>query len=208
MAQALCYAASVPWYRKRRWLPLLTLPILIVGYTLALPQFRTLRQHRIRRTEIRQQFKIELDNARRALDEAQLDSAAIALLNAEFPVRTEQQLFWPSEVESCKKQLKPLRAHLRELSLIAEAQAERREAEAQARLKQEMEEEARQGTIVRRCIFTCSRYGTIETLSVCAAQQLRKGNNKTALPICIQLVQLEPDHEFTDQFWANALPKP
>jgi hypothetical protein len=206
MAQALSYAATVPWYRKRRWLPLLTLPILILSYALALPQFHTLRQHQIRRTEIRQQFKTQLENARQALDEAQLDSAAVALLNAEFPVRTEQQLFWSSEVETCRKQLKPPRARLLELLAIARAEEEQRKPETEARLEKERKEQERQGIYVTRCSFP--RDQLMIQLTSGAAQQLRTGNNKNALAICAQLVILDPDHEFTDQFWANALPKP
>jgi hypothetical protein len=213
MAQALSYAASVPWYRKRRWLPLLTLPILILGYTLALPQFRTLRQHQIRRTEIRQQFKTELDNARQALDGAQLDAAAIALLNAEFPIRTEQQLFWSSEVERCKKQVEPLRARLFQVSLIARAQADKQRAEELARRNQELEDEARQGIISHK---NFKRYDTmakfrdesIRALNVRAIELLRKGNNLAAFGTCFQIVSLDPSHVFDDQFWTSALPKP
>jgi len=85
MPETLAYAAPLPWYRRRRWLYFLTLLILVVGYVLAVPQYRIWHQHQIRRTEIRKQFTIEVAAARQALDNGQLETAALAILHARFP---------------------------------------------------------------------------------------------------------------------------
>jgi hypothetical protein len=202
MHEALTYAAPLPWYRRRRWLYAVTLLILIAGYTVALPQYCILHQHQARRTEIRKQFTTQVAAARQALDGDQLETAALALLHAQFPLRTEQDLFWQSEVDRREQELKPLRAKLLILSAKARAESERREAAEKVRLQKEIEEERRQGIFMSRCYFL--RGDTIAALHVRAGEQLHAHNTKSALAICDQIVVLEPDHEFDDNFWANA----
>jgi hypothetical protein len=206
MPETLAYAAPLPWYRRRRWLYAVTLLIVIAGYTLALPHYRTLHQHQVRRTEIRKQFTTEVAAARQALDGSQLETAALALVHAQFPLRTEQGLFWQSEVDRREQELKPLRAKLLILAAKARAEVERREAEEKVSLQKEIEEQRRQGIQMSRCYFF--RGDTISALHVRASEQLLAHNDKSALAICDQIIVLEPEHEFDDTFWANARQKP
>jgi multidrug resistance efflux pump len=202
MPEALTYAAPPPWYRRRHWLCFVMLLILIVGYTLALPQYRALHRHQVRRSEIRKQFTTEVTAARQALDGGQLETAALALLHAQFPIRTEQGLFWESELDRCEQAMKPLRARLLVLSAKVRAKSELREAEEKVSLKKKNEEERRQGIHMIRCYFP--RVGVVAALHVRAGEQLQAHNMMSALAICDQIVVLEPDHVFDDNFWGNA----
>jgi hypothetical protein len=213
MPEMLGYAAPLPWYRRRRWLNFLTLLILVAGYTLALTHYRTLHQHQVRRTEIRKQFTTEVAAARLALDGGQLQPAADAILVAQFSVRAEQDLFWRSEVDRCEHELKPLRARLHLLSEQANAEAERRAVEARLKREKELEEERSRGEIIIRCYFNfdrerINRDSISAALHLRAADQLKKHNNRAALGICQQIIDLEPEHEFDDAFWVNARLKP
>lgn len=212
MPESLPYAAPMPWYRRRRWLSLLTLLLLLVGYLLALPQYRVLRQHQMRRTAIRQQFRAEITAARKALDAGELDSAAMSLLNAEFPMRTEQELFLQSEADRCKEEVKLLRTRLLLLSARINAQVERERTEANEKLAKQIEEEKRRGMIVLRClpmeVGQKYRKETLAALNTFTIACLQKHDYPRALQACRQVVDLEPDHTFDDAFWANAGPKP
>ncbi|MDB5322548.1 MAG: hypothetical protein JWN40_4179 [Phycisphaerales bacterium] len=202
MSETLGYAEPLPWYRRRRSLSLVTLPILLLGYSLAFPHFRTVHQHQVRRREIRQQFQSEVTAARQALEGDQLKTAALALLHAQFSLRTEQGLFWRSDVERCEQEIKPLRARLLRLAAKARVEAQRWATEEKVKLEAEIEEERRQGIHMTRCYFP--RVGTVAALQVRAGVQLQAHNMTSALAICDQIVVLEPDHDFDDEFWANA----
>jgi hypothetical protein len=53
-----------------------------------------------------------------------------------------------------------------------------------------------------RCYFP--RVGVVAALHVRAGEQLQAHNMMSALAICDQIVVLEPDHVFDDNFWGNA----
>jgi hypothetical protein len=57
--------------------------------------------------------------------------------------------------------------------------------------------------IVRRgCFFPDARLKTLEALNDRAVQLLKTGNAQ-ALPVCLQIVMLDPMHNFDKGFWDN-----
>src|SRR4051812_17771610 len=101
MAQLLDYVPVKPGMRRRRWL--MTAGVLIVvvaSAVLAVPQVNAFQQRQNRRAAIRQQFSSQITIAERFLDSKNVDDAALAILQAEFPTHTEAKLFWRSELDS------------------------------------------------------------------------------------------------------------
>src|SRR5215203_1924363 len=93
MTEPLGYAPPIPRYRRVGFVAVTTIPILIASYFLAIPKIQTFRDHQARRADARRQFETQVSTARRQMDALNLDGAAAALFNAEFPIQLERHLF-------------------------------------------------------------------------------------------------------------------
>ena len=194
MPEALDYAPPRKSY-ARYALFILTAATLCTSYALAIPRLKIYRQHQIRRHEIRDHFEAQLDRAHGALNQRDVDTAALALLHAEFQVRTERHLFSRSQMANFDRELEGIRVPFR---VAAMRQLEEWQREAEIREKRIREEG------LRVCYSSdADRFKTLDALTRRAAEALKGGNNKCALAICEQIVALAPRRQFDSAFWAN-----
>lgn len=207
MPATLDYAMTVPWHRRRRWLAIFLVPTLILSYALAVPHFRTFRAHQIRRGEIRAQFETQLQAATKSIDEGNTGAAAIALVDAEFPIRIERRLFGRSELAKFDRRLDDLHSVI-DASYYAGLRKSVVEAAARAKHVEDKALEDTGDMIVTVCSDRVSKSKTIALLQQRAGECLRAGKDAYASKISEQIAILEPTHRFDAAFWANAQLKP
>ncbi len=203
MAQQLDYVPVSPGRRRRRWLLAASVLVVIVASAfLAVPQVKAFQERQNRRAAIRQQFSTQIASAERFLDSKNVDDAALAILQAEFPTHTEGRLFWRSELGSFEQKVSQTRERMLKLSdqQAAEWEARRKAEEIQREI------DAKNGKEVTRrigCTFPGARSKTVEALVQRSSELLKAGNNTLALACCVQVVLLDPLHEFDKNFWTN-----
>src|SRR5689334_19944146 len=95
---------------------LFLLPALTVSCTRTAPPTTTVAVSPSRPDQIRRQFNDQLRIARDAVAAKDLNRAGAAWLLAEFPLRTEGELFTNSERADCERQLAALRPAFDQLS--------------------------------------------------------------------------------------------
>jgi hypothetical protein len=211
MTEPLGYAPPVPPYRRVGFVALVTIPVLIASYVLAVPKFRTFRDHQARRADVRRQFATEIAAARKEIEANNLDAAAAALFNAEFPTRIERHLFTRSTLAAFDRVLAGVRPRIDQAIAKRRADQEILARQAQAQREREEEEERRSGTVVIRCYAGGNLENKLRTIAALhdrAAVALRAGNNQQAFGICQQIVVLDPGHKFDAEFWKNVQPRP
>jgi hypothetical protein len=205
MKAELCYAVCIPWHRRRRWrVVLLTVPILVVSYALAVPRMKVLHEQHVRRAQLVDQFESCLQNAEKLICARRPDAAAGELIRAEFPIRIDRRLLRRFEFARFEQRLLSVRQRLFVVCASVDAENEEKLKSERKRRESEAKSADQHCTMI---LCASNRVGTITSLVQRAAEALHSGRNAAALLICEQIADVEPTFKFDETFWAN-IPAP